>query len=136
MGKNDFSKIPNGAAGVEHRLELIYSEGVRKGRLTMNRFVEVMCSNPASIFGMHNKGTLAIGKDADVVIFDPNQKHVISAETHHHNVDSSIYEGWELTGKVRTVLSNGKVVIREGKADQVEKGQGKFVKRKPFNFSL
>lgn len=136
MGKNDFSKIPNGAAGVEHRLELIYSEGVRKGRITMNRFVEVMCTNPANIFGLHTKGSLAIGKDADIVIFDPNQKHTISAKTHHHNVDSSIYEGWEVTGKVRTVLSNGKVVIREGSADQVERGQGQFIKRKPFNFSL
>ncbi len=136
MGKNDFSKIPNGAAGVEHRLELVYSEGVRKGRLTMNRFVEVMCTNPANIFGLHTKGSLAIGKDADIIIFDPNQKHTISAKNHHHNVDNSIYEGWEVTGKVRTVLSNGKIVIREGKADQVERGQGKFIKRKPFNFSL
>jgi dihydropyrimidinase len=136
MGKDDFSKIPNGAAGVEHRLELIYSEGVRKGRLTMNRFVEVMCSNPANIFGLDQKGSLAIGKDADIVIFDPNQKHTISTETHHHNCDSSIYEGLELTGKVRTVLSNGKVVIRDGKADQVIRGQGKFIKRQPFNFSL
>ncbi|MDA8793979.1 dihydropyrimidinase [Bacteriovoracaceae bacterium] len=136
MGKDDFSKIPNGAAGVEHRMELIFSEGVRKGRITMNRFVEVMCTNPANIFGLHSKGSLAIGKDADIVIFDPNQKHTISAKTHHHNVDSSIYEGWEVTGKVRTVLSNGKIVINEGKADQVQKGQGQFVKRKPFNFAL
>jgi len=136
MGKDDFSKIPNGAAGIEHRLELIYSEGVRKGRITMNKFVEVMCTNPANIFGLHTKGSLGIGKDADIVIFDPNQKHTIGTDTHHHNCDSSIFEGWEVTGKVRTVLSNGKVVIRDGKADQVDKGQGQFLKRKPFNFSL
>jgi dihydropyrimidinase len=136
MGKNDFSKIPNGAAGVENRLELIYSEGVRKGRMTMNRFVEVMCTNPANIFGLNNKGTLAIGKDADIVLFDPNEKHTVSSKTHHHNVDTSIFEGWELTGKVKTVLSRGNIVIREGKADQVDKGRGEFLKRRPFNFSL
>ena len=136
MGKNDFSRIPNGAAGIGHRLELIYSEGVRKGRLTMNRFVEVMCTNPANIFGLHTKGSLGIGKDADIVIFDPNQRHTISAETHHHNVDHSIYEGWKLTGKVRTVLANGRVVVREGKTDQVTKGQGEFIRRRPFDFAL
>ncbi|MCO4792418.1 MAG: dihydropyrimidinase [Bacteriovoracaceae bacterium] len=136
MGKDDFSKIPNGAAGIEHRLELIFSEGVKKGKITMNRFVEVMCSQPASIFGLHNKGTLGLGKDADIVILDPNKKHSISAKTHHHNVDSSIYEGWELTGRVNTVLARGKVVVRDEKADQVEKGQGQFQKRNKFNFSL
>ncbi len=136
MGKDDFSKIPNGGPGIEHRMELVYSEGVRKGRLTMNRFVEVMCTNPANIFGLHNKGSLGLGKDADIVIFDPNKKHTISAKTHHHNVDYSMYEGWELTGKVRTVLSNGHIVVREGKTDQVTKGQGSFIKRKPFNFAL
>jgi len=136
MGKDDFSKIPNGAAGIENRLELIFSEGVKKGRITMNKFVEVMCTNPANIFGLSTKGSLAIGKDADIVLFDPNQKHVISAKAHHHNVDSSIYEGWEVNGKVKTVLARGKVVVRDGKADQVGKGQGKYLKRKPFNFSL
>ena len=136
MGKDDFSKIPNGAPGVEHRMELVYSEGVRKGRLTLERFVEVMCTNPANIFGLHNKGSITVGKDADIVIFDPNEKHTLGAQTHHHNVDHSIYEGWEVTGKVRTVLANGRIVVREGKSDQVSKGQGKFIKRKPFNFAL
>jgi dihydropyrimidinase len=135
-GKDDFSKIPNGAAGVGHRLELIFSEGVKKGRISMNRFVEVMCSNPANIFGMHTKGSLAIGKDADIVLLDPNEQHTISAKTHHHNVDSSIYEGWKLTGRVKTVLSRGRVVVRDNKADEVVKASGQFVKRKPFNFSL
>lgn len=136
MGKKDFSKIPNGAAGIGHRLELVYSEGVRKGKITMNKFVEVMCTNPANIFGLHSKGSLAIGKDADIVIFDPHQKHTISAKTHHHNVDNSIFEGWELTGKVKTVLLNGNIVICEGKENEINKGQGKFIKRKKFNFSL
>ncbi len=132
-GIDDFSKIPNGAAGIENRLELGFSEGVIKNRITMNKFVEVMCTNPARIFGLTQKGSLAVGKDADIVIFDPNKKHVISAKTHHHNVDNSIFEGWNVTGKVMTVLSNGRVVIRDGKADDVKKGQGRFIKRKPFN---
>ncbi|MBT3586048.1 MAG: dihydropyrimidinase [Halobacteriovoraceae bacterium] len=135
MGKDDFSRIPNGAAGVGHRLELIFSEGVKKERITMNRFVEVMSTNPANIFGMDKKGSLAIGKDADIVLLDPNEKHTISAKTHHHNVDSSIYEGWELTGRVKTVLSRGRVVVRDNKADQIKKGSGLFQKRKAFNFS-
>lgn len=133
MGKDDFSKIPNGAPGIENRLELGFSEGVVKKRITMNKFVEVMCSNPARIFGLTEKGSINVGKDADVVIFDPNKKHTISAKTHHHNVDNSIYEGWEVTGKVMTVLSNGRVVIRDGKAADIEKGQGRFIKRKQFN---
>ncbi|MFT7613705.1 MAG: dihydropyrimidinase [Parvicellaceae bacterium] len=136
MGKDDFSRIPNGAAGIEHRLELIFSEGVKKGRISMNRFVEVMCTNPASIFGLHNKGSITVGKDADIVLMDPNEKHTLGTKTHHHNVDSSIYEGWEITGKVKTVIHRGQIVIKDGKADQVQKGQGKFLKRKPFNFSL
>ncbi|PCJ16081.1 MAG: dihydropyrimidinase [Candidatus Cloacimonadota bacterium] len=136
MGKDDFSKIPNGAAGIEHRLELIFSEGVVNKKITMNRFVEVMCTNPATIFGLSNKGSITIGKDADIVLLDPNEKHTIHSKTHHHNVDSGIYDGWKVTGRVKTVLSNGKIVIRDNKADQVVKGQGKFQKRKQFNYSL
>lgn len=136
MGKDDFSKIPNGAAGIEHRLELIFSEGVKQNKITMNRFVEVMCTNPATIFGLANKGSITVGKDADIVLLDPNEKHVIHSDTHHHNVDSGIFDGWNVTGRVKTVLSNGKIVVRDNKADQVEKGQGKFQKRKPFNYSL
>jgi dihydropyrimidinase len=136
MGKDDFTKIPNGAGGIEHRMELIFSEGVLKNRITMNRFVEVMCTNVARIFGMENKGSLAAGKDADIVLFDPKETHTISVDTHHHNVDNSIYEGWKVTGKVKTVLWNGRVVIRDGKADEIEKGQGRQIKRKPFNFAF
>jgi dihydropyrimidinase len=136
MGKDDFTKIPNGAGGIEHRMELMFSEGVLKNRITMHRYVEVLCTNPAAIFGLDTKGSLAMGKDADIVIFDPNEVHTISSETHHHNVDNSIYEGWRVTGKVKTVLLNGKVVIRDGKADEIEKGQGRFLKRKPFNFAF
>ncbi|MET0392667.1 MAG: dihydropyrimidinase [Chitinophagaceae bacterium] len=129
MGKDDFSKIPNGHPAIENRMELLYSEGVHKGRITLNKYVEVACTNPAKIFGMFpRKGTVAAGSDADIVIFDPHEKHTLSAETHHMNVDYSGYEGWELTGKVKTVLLRGKVVI-DNNACLVEKGYGQFIKR-------
>ncbi|MBS1761564.1 MAG: amidohydrolase family protein, partial [Bacteroidetes bacterium] len=130
LGRNDFSKIPNGHPAIENRMELLYSEGVAKGKISLNKFVEVACTNPAKIFGMFpQKGTIAIGSDADIVIFDPNAKHKISASSHHMNVDYSAYEGWELTGKVNTVLLRGKIVIDNNKC-LVEKGYGKFIKRK------
>jgi len=129
MGENDFSKIPNGHPAIEHRMELLYSEGVHKGKITLNKYVEVACTNPAKIFGMFpRKGTIAIGSDADIILFDPNAKHTISASTHHMNVDYSAYEGWELTGQVQTVLLRGKVVIDKGECF-AEKGYGKFIRR-------
>jgi dihydropyrimidinase len=95
----------------------------------LNKYVEVACTNPAKIFGMFpRKGTIAVGSDADLVLFDPNEKHSLSAQTHHMNVDYSAYEGWELTGKVKTVLLRGKVVIDNGNC-LVAKGYGKFIKR-------
>src|SRR5215475_2564269 len=88
MGKDDFSKIPNGHPAIENRMELLYSEGVNKGRITLNKYVEVACTNPAKIFGMFpRKGTIAPGSDADLVLFDPNHRHTLSAKTHHMNVD-------------------------------------------------
>lgn len=129
MGQSDFSKIPNGHPAIENRMELLYSEGVHKGRISLNKFVEVACTNPAKIFGMFpRKGTIAPGSDADIVLFDPEQKHVLSASTHHMNVDYSGYEGWELTGKVKTVLLRGKVAIDKNKC-LVEKGYGAFIRR-------
>jgi dihydropyrimidinase len=102
---------------------------VNKGRITLNKYVEVACTNPAKIFGMFpRKGTIAVGSDADILIFDPNEKHTLSAKTHHMNVDYSGYEGWELTGRVKTVLLRGKVAIEDGKC-LLEKGYGQFVKR-------
>lgn len=129
MGEKDFSKIPNGHPAIENRLELLYSEGVDQGRITLNKFVEVACTNPAKIFGMFpRKGTIAPGSDADIVLFDPNHRHTLSAKTHHMNVDYSAYEGWAVTGKVRTVLLRGRVAIDDGKC-LVEKGYGRFIKR-------
>jgi len=130
MGKDDFSKIPNGHPAIENRMELLYSEGVHKGRITLNKYVEVACTNAAKIFGLFpKKGTIAIGSDADLVLFDPLEKHTLSAATHHMNVDYSGYEGWELTGKVKTVLLRGEVAIDQGKC-LAEKGNGQFIKRK------
>jgi len=129
LGKDDFSKIPNGHPAIEHRVELLFSEGVAKGKISLNKFVEVTSTNAAKIFGMFpKKGTIAIGSDADIVLFDPNEKHILSAKTHHMNVDYSAYEGWEVTGKVKTVLLRGKVVVEDNEC-KVQKGFGKFIKR-------
>ena len=129
MGKNDFSKIPNGHPAIENRMELLFSEGVAKNKITLNKYVEVACTNPAKIFGMFpRKGTIAVGSDADIVIFDPNEKHKLSATTHHMNVDYSAYEGWEVTGKVKTVLLRGQVAVEDGMC-LLQKGYGKFIKR-------
>ena len=129
MGKNDFSKIPNGHPAIENRMELLFSEGVNKGRITLNKYVEVASTNAAKIFGMFpKKGTIAVGSDADIILFDANEKHTLSAATHHMNVDYSGYEGWELTGKVKTVLLRGKIAI-ENNACFIDKGYGQFIKR-------
>jgi len=129
MGKDDFSKIPNGHPAIEHRIELMYTEGVRSGKISLNKFVEVTSTNAAKIFGMFpRKGTIAIGADADIVVFDPNKEHTISVDTHHMNVDYSGYEGWKLTGKTETVILRGKVGIENEKC-LLEPGYGQFVKR-------
>ena len=136
MGKNDFSKIPNGHPAIENRMELLLSEGVNKGKISLNKYVEVTATNPAKIFGMFpRKGTIAVGSDADIIIVDPNEKHTISAATHHMNVDYSGYEGWEVTGKVKTVLLRGKVAIDNNECF-LEKGYGQFIKRKKVSQNI
>lgn len=130
LGKDDFAKIPNGYPAVENRFELLFSEGVNKGRITLNKFVELVATNAAKIFGMFpKKGTIGIGSDADIVLFDPNKKHTLGVKKHHMNVDYSGYEGWEVTGKVKTVLLRGEIAIEDGKA-LVPKGYGQFIPRK------
>ncbi len=129
MGKDDFSKIPNGHPAIEHRMELLFSEGVNKGKITLNKFVEVASTNAAKIFGMFpQKGCLAPGSDADVIIFDPNEEHILSAKTHHMNVDYSSYEGWKMKGKTKTVIMRGKVAV-DNNTFKLDPGYGKFVKR-------
>jgi len=136
LGKDDFSKIPNGHPAIENRMELLYSEGVATGKITVNKYVEVACTNAAKIFGMFpRKGTIAVGSDADIVLFDPTEKHILSAKTHHMNVDYSGYEGREVTGKVKTVLLRGKVAIDENKC-LVEKGNGQYIKRKKVSGTI
>ena len=133
MGKDDFSKIPNGHPAIENRMELLFSEGVNKGKISLNKYVEVASTNAAKIFGMFpKKGTIAVGSDADIVLFDPNEKHTLSASKHHMNVDYSGYEGWELQGKVKSVLLRGTVAIDDNKC-LVDKGYGQFIKRKGPN---
>jgi dihydropyrimidinase len=136
MGEYDFSKIPNGHPAIEHRLELLYSEGVSKGRISLNKFVELTSTNAAKLFGMFpKKGSIGIGADADLVIFDPAKKHTISASTHHMNVDYSAYEGHEVTGKCETVILRGKIAIENGNCT-VDRGYGKFIKRNKVSGKL
>ncbi|MEP0266102.1 dihydropyrimidinase [Dokdonia sp.] len=129
MGKNDFSKIPNGHPAIEHRMELLFSEGVRKGKISLSKYVELTSTNAAKIFGMYpKKGTIAIGADADLVIFNPTKKQTLSKKSHHMNVDYSSYEGFKVTGKTETVLLRGQVAIEDNKC-LLKPGYGQFVKR-------
>jgi dihydropyrimidinase len=114
-GRSDFSKIPGGAPGIETRLPLLYTHGVRTGRLTLERWVEVCCTAPARRFGLApQKGTLAVGADADIVIFDPNRRATLSVDNLHQNVDYCPYEGWEVQGYPTTVLSRGEIIVDDG----------------------
>jgi dihydropyrimidinase len=132
MGRDDFTKIPNGGPGVEHRMSLIYSGGVATGRFNVNRFVELVSTTPAKLFGLYpRKGTIAVGSDADLVIFDPHRKHTISAATHHMRVDYSMFEGIQVTGMPDVVLSRGRVVIESDKF-LGRAGQGEFLRRATY----
>jgi dihydropyrimidinase len=133
LGLNDFTKIPNGGPGVEHRMSLVYNGGVVGGKISLNRFVEITSTSAARIFGLFpRKGTIAVGSDADIVVFDPDEEMTISAATHHMNVDYSCYEGFRVRGVTKTVLSRGELVIEEGKYVG-RTGQGQFLKRGLFN---
>src|ERR1700719_3429904 len=116
MGRDDFTKIPNGGPGIEHRMSLIYSGGVAQGRFSVNRFVELVSTTPAKLFGLYpRKGTIAVGSDADLVLFDTNEEQVISAKTHHMRVDYSMFEGMKVKGIPKIVLSRGRTIIENGK---------------------
>jgi dihydropyrimidinase len=133
LGRGDFTKIPNGGPGVEHRMSLIYSGGVAGGRFSVNRFVELVSTTPAKLFGLYpRKGTIALGSDADLVIFDPNRKHTIRAKTHHMRVDYSMFEGITVSGMPTTVLSRGKVVVENDKF-LGRAGAGEFLKRSTYS---
>jgi dihydropyrimidinase len=128
MGRGDFRKIPNGLPGVEERVDLMH-QAVVDGRLTKERWVEVVSTGPAKIFGMYpRKGVLAVGSDADIVVYDPNRSHVLSASTHHMDVDYSCYEGMSVQGGSDVVMSRGSIVVKDGEF-LGRKGYGSFVKR-------
>jgi dihydropyrimidinase len=131
LGEDDFSKIPNGAPGVETRLMLLYDGGVRAGRISLNRWVEICSTAPAKIFGMFpRKGTIAPGSDADLVIWDPDKKVTLSHTTLHMRADYNPYEGRQVTGAAETVLSRGRVVVDKGTFTGA-KGQGRYLRRSP-----
>ncbi|MGZ5888629.1 MAG: dihydropyrimidinase, partial [Ramlibacter sp.] len=128
MGRGDFAKIPNGMPGVEHRMDLLH-QGVVAGELSLARWIEVASTTPARMFGLYpRKGVIAPGADADIVVYDPRARQTLSAQTHHMNVDYSAYEGFEITGKVDTVLSRGQVVIDAGQYVGAA-GHGRFLER-------
>ncbi len=136
LGRDDFSKIPNGGPGLENRLHMIHEFGVRAGRITLNRMVELLCTNPAKLFGLYpRKGTIAVGADADIVVFDPNRRHVISASTHHSRSDYNLYEGTEVRGAPELVLLRGNVLV-EGDRLVGEPGLGQYVARARFGDQL
>lgn len=129
LGEHDFTKCPNGAPGVEERFTLIYSEGVHKGRLSLERFVSVISANPARAFGLYpQKGALTPGSDADIVLFDPNVTHKLTHSALHSKCDYSAYEGFEVTGKVLQVMSRGRWVVRDDQM-MANPGDGKFLRR-------
>src|SRR6202453_2834299 len=133
LGRDDFTKIPNGGPGIEHRMSLIYSGGVAQGRFNVNRFVELVSTTPAKLFGLYpRKGTIAVGSDADLVVFDTDEEQVISVKTHHMRVDYSMFEGIRIKGVPKTVLSRGRTIIENG--EFVGKpGSGEFIRRQRYN---
>jgi dihydropyrimidinase len=135
FGKEDYKKIPNGAPGIETLLLMLHSEGVAKGRITLERMVDVLSSGTARMFGLKDKGEIAVGKDADIVVFDPDQKFTVTQSKLHMNVDYTPFEGFELTGMPRAVYSRGKKSA-QWNGEQMEfvgeVGHGRFIKREPF----
>jgi dihydropyrimidinase len=129
LGKDDFTKIPNGGPGIEHRVSLVYSGGVHGGKFSPNRFVQLVSTAPAKLFGLYpRKGTVAVGSDADLIVFEANEEQTISVKTHHMRVDYSMFEGTRVKGVPKTVLSRGRVIV-EGGRFVGKVGAGEFLKR-------
>jgi dihydropyrimidinase len=136
LGRDDFSKIPNGGPGIENRLQMIHHFGVGGGHISLNRMVELLATNPAKLFGLYpRKGTLAVGSDADIVVFDPRKKVTISAKTHHSKVDYNLFEGTEVVGSPEVVLLRGNVLV-ENDALVAAPGIGKYLARAKFGEQL
>ena len=136
LGREDFSKIPNGGPGLEDRLKMIHEFGVRQGRITLSRMVELLATNPAKLFGLYpRKGTIAVGSDADLVVFDPERRETISAASCHSKTDYNLYEGTEVTGVPETVLLRGQMLVEGGEL-VARPGIGRFVRRARFGERL
>ena len=132
MGRDDFTRIPNGTGGVEDRMAVLWHHGVGSGRLTANEFVRVTSTNAAQIFNLYpRKGSIGVGADADLVVWDPEGTRTISAKTHHQNVDFNIFEGMTVKGVASHTISQGKVVWADGKLDTM-RGAGRYVPRPTF----
>ena len=132
LGKDDFSKIPNGTSGVEDRMSVLWDQGVETGRLTTNEFVAVTSANAAKIFNIYpRKGAIKVGSDADIVVWDPRATRTISAETHRQNNDFNIYEGMTVTGVARATVSRGRLVW-DGTTLRANEGDGAYVERPTF----
>jgi dihydropyrimidinase len=132
MGRDSFAKIPNGGPGVENRLQLLFHHGVNQKRISLNRWVELVSTTPAKMFGLYpRKGSIAVGSDADLVIWNPSVEHTISASTHHMRVDYSMFEGFKVKGNAETVFSRGEIVVDKGKSS-AKAGRGNFVKRDSY----
>ena len=130
LGKDNFTKCPNGAPGVEERVKVIFSEGVKKNKISINKFVEVMCTNPAKIYGCYpQKGVLLPGSDADIVIIDADKENVITHSELHTAVDYTLYEGKKVTGDIECVIQRGEIIVENNKFIG-KKGNGRFIKRK------
>jgi len=134
MGISDFTKIPNGAAGIEDRLALLYTYGVRGGHFDLCRMVELGATAPARIFGLAKKGSIAVGMDADVVLFDPAGERTLSAKTHHSKADRSVFEGFKVQGRVARTIASG-VTVWDGRRLTTTRGAGRFVARRPSHFA-
>jgi dihydropyrimidinase len=133
LGRGDFTLIPNGIPGIETRMPLLYHVGVNKGRITINRFAELVATNPARLFGLYpQKGTIAVGSDADLVVWDPEKRVRLTVDNLHMNVDYSPYEDITVTGYPELVLSRGRVIVDNGRF-LGERGSGRFLPRKPFS---
>ena len=136
LGRDDFSKIPNGAPGLENRVQMIHEFGVRGGRITLNRMVELLSTNPAKYFGLYpRKGTIAVGSDADIVVFDPEKRVTISSATDHSKSDYNLYEGTEVTGTPEVVLLRGNVLVEDGEL-VAQPGIGQYIARSRFGEEL
>src|SRR5213596_3869177 len=136
LGRDDFSKIPNGGPGIENRLHMIHEFGASAGRISLNRMVELLATNPAKLFGLYpRKGTIAVGSDADLVVFDPEKELTISAKTHHSKSDYNLFEGTTVTGTPEIVLLRGQILV-DGDELVAEPGIGQFVRRARFGEEL